>query len=133
MEHQHYGPSALGQHPGGGLLAALPDVDPARLSITGASGDWTRNTPREEFPAIQNIYRLFGAAQNVSEVQIDSPHNYNKQSREAVYAFLNERVLGGNGPVKELVFSVGATAGCHRAVWQDSSGERDRRGAVCGR
>lgn len=42
MEHQHYGPSALGQHPGGGLLAALPDVDPARLSITGASGKATQ-------------------------------------------------------------------------------------------
>ena len=77
---------------------------PRPLLMVSASGDWTRNTPLEEFPAIQGIYRLFGAAANVLQVQVDSPHNYNKTSREAVYAFLNERVLGGSGPVKEQAF-----------------------------
>ena len=77
---------------------------PRPLFMVSASGDWTRNTPHEEFPAIQGIYKLFDAVQNVSEVQIDSTHNYNKASREAVYGFLNERVLHRSGAVKEQAF-----------------------------
>jgi dienelactone hydrolase len=74
---------------------------PRPLLMVSASGDWTRNTPREEFPAIQGIYRLFDAAQNVEQVQIDSPHNYNQSSREAVYTFLDARILNTQGHVAE--------------------------------
>ena len=28
------------------------------LLMVSASGDWTQNTPREEFPVVQSIYRL---------------------------------------------------------------------------
>ncbi len=72
----------------GALMAPRP------LLMVSASGDWTRNTPKDEFPAIQSIYKLYGKPELVETVQIDSPHNYNQQSREAVYTFLNRFVLG---------------------------------------
>jgi hypothetical protein len=43
--------------------------------------------PREEYPAIKRIYDLYGKGDQVEVVQIDAPHNYNLQSREAVYRF----------------------------------------------
>src|SRR6202162_1040257 len=67
---------------------------PRPLLMVSATGDWTRNTPKEEFPAVQGIYKLLDSAQNVESVQIDYSHNYNRDSREAVYTFFNARLLG---------------------------------------
>jgi dienelactone hydrolase len=86
------------------VIAAL--MAPRPLLMVSASGDWTRNTPHEEFPAVQSIYRLLGAEQNVETIQIDQVHNYNKESREAVYTFLGARLLGTKGPVTEKRFQV---------------------------
>lgn len=74
-------------------LAAL--FAPKPMMLTAATGDWTVNTPREEFPAVQSIYRLFAAAANVETQQFDSPHNYHRGSREAVYRFFGKHILGG--------------------------------------
>jgi dienelactone hydrolase len=79
---------------------------PRPLLMVSATGDWTRNTPQEEFPAVRGIYRLLDAAPNVESVQIDQKHNYSKESREAVYTFFGTRFLGGNGPVAEQRFRV---------------------------
>jgi dienelactone hydrolase len=79
----------------GALMAPRP------LLMVSASGDWTKNTPQEEFPAVRSIYRLFGAEQNVENVHIDAPHNYNRNSREAVYKFFNARLLDKHEPVPE--------------------------------
>ena len=38
---------------------------PRPLLMVSATGDWTVNTPKEEFPAVQGIYRLLGAEANV--------------------------------------------------------------------
>ncbi len=62
--------------------------------LVSATGDWTVNVPQEEFPAVQNVYRLLDAESNVEWRQFDSPHNYHKDSREAVYAFFGKRILG---------------------------------------
>ncbi len=67
---------------------------PKPMMLVAATGDWTVNTPREEFPAVQAIYRLFDAAANVESEQFDSPHNYHRDSREAVYRFFGKHVLG---------------------------------------
>ncbi|MCC6861690.1 MAG: acetylxylan esterase [Bryobacterales bacterium] len=67
---------------------------PRPLLMVSATGDWTRNTPKEEFPAIQGIYSLFGKPDMVETVLIDAPHNYNQQSREAVYRFFAKHLLG---------------------------------------
>ena len=62
--------------------------------LVSATGDWTVNTPVEEFPAVQGIYRLLDAEANVETRQFDSPHNYHRGSREAVYGFFGRHILG---------------------------------------
>ena len=62
--------------------------------LVSATGDWTVNTPAEEFPAVQGIYRLLDAEANVEWRQFDSPHNYHRDSREAVYGFFGKHILG---------------------------------------
>lgn len=70
-------------------LAAL--AAPRPLLMVSASGDWTANTPNREFPAVQRIYDLLGHRDRVETVQFDAPHNFNRASREAVYAFLSRQ------------------------------------------
>ncbi len=79
---------------------------PRPLLMVSATGDWTTNTPKEEFPAVRGIYKMLDAESNVENVHIDQKHNYSKESREAVYAFFNARLLGGSGPVPEQRFRV---------------------------
>lgn len=72
-----------------GALAA-----PRPMLMISATGDWTRETPNYEYPAIRSIYELYGATDRVASVQIDAGHNYNQDSREAMYRFFGKWVLG---------------------------------------
>jgi dienelactone hydrolase len=72
-------------------IAAL--MAPKPMLMVSATGDWTKNTPKEEFPAIKAIYDLYGKGDQVETTLIDAPHNYNRASREAVYGFMAKRVL----------------------------------------
>lgn len=60
---------------------------PKPMLLVSATGDWTRNVPKEEYPAIKRIYDLYGKGSEVDVVQIDQVHNFNQLSREAVYHF----------------------------------------------
>jgi dienelactone hydrolase len=62
--------------------------------LVGATGDWTRDMLEVEAPAIRNIYGLYGATDRLRAVRIKAPHNYNLPSREAVYAWFNQWLLG---------------------------------------
>ena len=85
----------------GALMAPRP------LILISNGGDWTVETPKEVFPAIQSIYRLFGAENNVANVHFPQfIHNYNKESREAVYQFFNQHILNNPAPVAEQAFRV---------------------------
>ena len=79
----------------GALMAPRP------MLMVAATGDWTKNTPRQEFPAIKKIYALYDKEPLLESVQIDAPHNYNQASREAVYDFFARRVLGQEKGPKE--------------------------------
>ncbi len=70
---------------------------PRPLLMVSASGDWTQYTPKIEFPAVFRIYSLYGAENRVSNVHIDAPHNYNRQSREAMYPFMARWLLRQSG------------------------------------
>ena len=63
-------------------------IAPRPLLMVSATGDWTRATLKEEYPAMRRIYGLFDAGTRVEAVQFDAPHNYNRDSREAVYAWM---------------------------------------------
>jgi dienelactone hydrolase len=60
---------------------------PKPMLLVSDTTDWTRNVPREEYPAIKRIYDLYGKGDQVSVVQFEAVHNFNRQSREAVYKF----------------------------------------------
>lgn len=66
---------------------------PKPLLMIAATGDWTRETPRVEYPAIRSIYALYGAEANVECAQFDYGHNYNKDSRTAVYRFMGRHLI----------------------------------------
>ena len=63
-------------------------IAPRPLLMVSATGDWTKNTMQQEYPAVRALYALRGAADRVHGVQFDAPHNYNRDSREAVYAWM---------------------------------------------
>lgn len=86
----------------GALMAPRP------LILISATGDWTKNTLSAEYPAIRGIYRLLGAEDNVTAVQMNAPHNYNQESREAVYGWFAHWLLGRkeSGPIKERNTSI---------------------------
>jgi len=72
----------------GALMAPRP------LLLVSCTGDWTSRTLEVEHPAIQSVYRLYGAEDKVKAVRVEGDHNYNKESREAVYAFFAHALLG---------------------------------------
>jgi dienelactone hydrolase len=79
-------------------IAAL--IAPRPMLLVSSTRDWTRHTPVEEFPALQHIYALYGASRQVQNAHIDAEHNYNRQSREAVYAFLARYMQPGEAVLR---------------------------------
>ena len=67
----------------GALMAPRPMVIPS------ATGDWTKETPKAEYPSIRGAYELYGAADRVANVHVTSPHGYNITHREGVYTFFD--------------------------------------------
>jgi dienelactone hydrolase len=60
---------------------------PRPMIMVSATGDWTKNTMASEYPAVRRIYKLFGAEDKLTAIQINAAHNYNQPSREAVYGW----------------------------------------------
>lgn len=62
--------------------------------LVGATGDWTRTTLEVEGPAVETVYHILGAPERLRYVRFDAGHNYNRASREAVYAWFEHWLLG---------------------------------------
>ena len=86
----------------GALMAPRP------LLLVSCTGDWTSKTPTVEYPAIRSIYAHFDAEDKIHQVQVDADHNYNKESREAVYAWFAKWLLGAEdvSAFKEVPYEV---------------------------
>ena len=83
-------------------------IAPRPMLLVSSTHDWTRHTPVEEFPALQRIYSLYGAVQNVQNVHVDAEHNYNRQSREAVYRFLAQNLQSSHPPAAPVDLDITA-------------------------
>jgi hypothetical protein len=66
--------------------------------LVAATGDWTKDTPSVEGPALAHIYELLGAPEKLRYVQFDFGHNYNQTSREAVYEWFGKWLLKSASP-----------------------------------
>ena len=74
---------------------------PRPLLLVSTSGDWTHNVPNFEFPAIQKIYELYDKAAYVSDSHFVFPeHNFNQNSRGAVYQFFQKYLTPDSPPHK---------------------------------
>jgi hypothetical protein len=88
-------------------IAALAAPRPMLLISNGS--DWTKNTPRVEYPYIQKIFSHYDAAGNVVNVHLgDEGHDYGYSKRIHVYRFMAEhlglsldQVLKPNGSISE--------------------------------
>jgi hypothetical protein len=81
-------------------IAAL--IAPRPLLMVSATGDWTKNTLEAEYPAMRGIYALFGAQERVHAVRFEADHNYNRDSREAVYAWMARWLQHAPADVKRI-------------------------------
>lgn len=87
-------------------IAALCAPRPLLLISNGS--DWTRNTPRIEYPYIQSVYALYDAEHKVENVHLPTEkHDYGYSKRTAAYNFfmhhlgLNEEIVPYDDGYKE--------------------------------
>ena len=73
-------------------IAAL--AAPRPLLLVSATDDFTREAPRFAVPPIREVYGLFGATEKVDSVHVAAGHNYNGESRAAVYRWFGRWLLG---------------------------------------
>jgi hypothetical protein len=66
---------------------------PRPLLLVSDGDDWTRNTPRIEFPYIQEVYALYTAENRVENVHLPlEKHDYGPSKRAAAYNFLGHHL-----------------------------------------
>ncbi len=80
-------------------IAAL--TAPRPMKLVGAD-DWTDETMTVEYPTLGRIYGLLGTPERLSADKFDFPHNYNRTSRNAVYAFMGKWLVGIDDPASTV-------------------------------
>src|SRR5262249_37872766 len=71
---------------------------PKPMILVGATGDWTSKLMTDVYPVVRATYRLLGREENVTAAIFEAPHNYNKNSREAVYDRFGRPLFGITDP-----------------------------------
>ncbi|HET6579974.1 MAG TPA: hypothetical protein VFG66_16765 [Gemmatimonadales bacterium] len=80
-------------------IAALFAPKPMAFS---AAKDWTQEFMTKGFPELKQLYKLLGKPENVAaKAWLEFGHNYNRHSREFMYAWFNKHLLGKDEVVSE--------------------------------
>jgi dienelactone hydrolase len=73
---------------------------PRPLILVSATQDpWTHSTPTRELPMLRKYYALFGAEDRIANTHVKADHNYNAESRAAVYAFFRQYLNPPGKPI----------------------------------
>ena len=75
-------------------------IAPRPMLMISATGDWTAETPQVEYPEMRRLYALAGAEDRLGSVQVDAEHNYNRATREALYAWMARWLQGAPADVR---------------------------------
>ncbi len=68
-------------------IAAL--AAPRPMLLVSVGGDWTKNTPKVEYPFIRNIYSRYNAMGQLENVHLpNEDHGYQFPKRQAMYPFM---------------------------------------------
>ena len=92
---------------------------PRPLMLIAATGDWTKHVPTLEGPVLAKTFETLGAKEKFRAVQFDAPHNYNQDSREAVYAWMVRWLQNGPDQPKIAEPPVPAVKREDITVWTD--------------
>lgn len=76
---------------------------PKPLLLMSATEDpWTHSTPARELPMIRQFYALYGAEDRVHNVHVSAGHNYNLDTRKAVYDWFRQHLDPPYDPVAPI-------------------------------
>ncbi|MBK8881932.1 MAG: acetylxylan esterase [Bacteroidales bacterium] len=68
-------------------------IAPKPMLLVSDGDDWTRNTPKVEYPFIRRTYSFFNAENNVENAHFpDGVHDYGFEKRVPVYRFLSKHM-----------------------------------------
>lgn len=79
-------------------IAAL--AAPRPMIVVSSPWDQSRNSHAEINTPIRGIYYRYGKTHNFEGVEIEAQHNYNRDSREAVYRFFGKHLLNDTDSTK---------------------------------
>lgn len=80
---------------------------PRPLFVPGSTGDWTRNLLFNEYPVLQEVYRLYDAEDKLEAYFQVAPHQYNARTRHRVYRFFARTLMGQDIQWEEQPVDVG--------------------------
>ncbi|MFN3420934.1 MAG: acetylxylan esterase [Armatimonadota bacterium] len=76
---------------------------PKPMLLISDDGDWTKETPKYEFPFVRSIYRLLNAEDRCANAHFSEGHDFARGSREAYYNWAIRWLKSKGKPLSEPV------------------------------
>ena len=81
--------------------------------MSATEDPWTNSTPTREYPLIRQYYELHGVEDALKNVHVNAGHNYNAETRAAVYEWFHRHLkptsmlITDPAPISEEVAELG--------------------------